>query len=80
MFNESLTKVALRYRALFLDVRRDEVDMASAITAPVAAFVRRLAENGFGVSEQLLHALNAVTADELARITACVNERSSSRT
>ena len=74
MFNESLTKVALRYRALFLDIRRDEVDMASAITAPVAAFVRRLAENGFGVSEQLLHALNAVTADELARITACVNE------
>lgn len=74
MFNKSLTKVALRYRALFLDIRRDEVDMTSAITAPVAAFVRRLAENGFGVSEQLLHALNAVTADELASITACVNE------
>ena len=71
---KTLTQVALRYRAVFLDISRENINMQSEASAPVMAFTARLRENGFAVSEQLLHALNAVTADRLAEITACVNE------
>lgn len=64
----------MRYRALYLDVDRHNIDMSSEATAPVMAFVTRLRENGFSVSEELLHALNAVTPDTLADITAIINE------
>ena len=74
MINNTLTKVALRYRALFLDIRRENIDMHSVATAPVMAFTARLKENGFSLSEELLHALNAVSADTLAEITLCINE------
>ena len=74
MNNKTLTKVALRYRAVFLDINREDIDMRSEATAPVMAFVTRLKENGFYVSEQLLHALNAVSADRLAEITECIND------
>lgn len=72
--NKTLTKVALRYRALYLDTNREEINMSSEATAPVMAFAVRLKENGFCVSEELLHALNAVSANVLAEITECVNE------
>ena len=74
MINTVLTKVALRYRALLLDIRREDIDMHSVSTAPVMAFTARLKENGFCVSEELLHSLNAVSADTLAEITLCINE------
>ena len=74
MYNKTLTKVALRYRALFLDVNRRDIDMQSEATVPVMAFVARLQENGFCVSEELLHALNAVSADELLVITECIDD------
>lgn len=67
--NKTLTKVALRYRAIYLDVNREEINMNSEATAPVMAFVARLKENGFSVSEELLHVLNSVSADVLAEIT-----------
>lgn len=38
------------------------------------AFVSRLKENGFCVSEELLHALNEVSADRLAEIATCIND------
>ena len=41
---------------------------------PVMAFVARLRENGYTVSEEALHALTKVSADTLADITAVVNE------
>lgn len=72
--NNTLTKVALRYRALFLDINREDIDMNSEATVPVMAFVVRLKENGFCVSEELLHVLNATSADTLARITVCIND------
>ena len=56
---KTLTKVALRYRAVFLNINRKDIDMCSEITAPVAAFIKSLKENGFCVNEELLHALNA---------------------
>ncbi|MBO4606318.1 MAG: hypothetical protein J5682_00275 [Prevotella sp.] len=69
-----LTKVALRYRAVFLDINREDINMKSEATVPVLAFIARLKENGFCVSEELLHALNAVSASRLADITQCINE------
>ncbi len=72
--NKSLNQVALRYRALFLDIDRTSIDMKSESTAPVIAFVARLKENGFCVSEELLHALNNVATDTLVEITSLINE------
>lgn len=72
--NKILTKVALRYRAVFLDISRENINMESEATMPVMAFVACLKENGFCVSEELLHALNTVSADTLAEITECVND------
>ena len=73
MNNKTLTNVALRYRAVFLDINREDINMRSEASVPVMAFTRRLKENGFCVSEELLHALNAVSADRLAEITRCIN-------
>lgn len=74
MMNNILTKIALRYRALYLDISREDINNTSATTVPAMAFVARLKENGFCVSEELLHALNAVSADTLAEITRCIEE------
>ena len=71
--NNTLTTVALRYRALYLDIRREDINLNSEATAPVMALVARLQENGFSLSEELLHALNNVSADTLAEITKCIN-------
>ena len=74
MNNKNLTKVSLRYHAVFLDINHEDINMQSGTTAPVMAFVARLRENGFCVSEELLHALNAVSAHRLAEITAIIND------
>lgn len=74
MNNKTLTKVALRYRAVFLDIKREDIYMQSEVTMPVTAFLARLKENGFCVSEELLHALNAVSIDRLAEITSCIHD------
>ena len=47
MNNKTLTNVALRYRAVFLDIHRKDIRMASEASVPVLAFVARLKENGF---------------------------------
>ena len=70
----SLTNVALRYRAVFLDIDREDINMTSEVSAPVLAFVARLKETGFCVSEELLHALNAVSTNRLKEITECIND------
>lgn len=74
MNNKTLTRVALRYRAVFLDINRENINMKSEASVPVMAFVARLKENGFCVSEELLHALNAAPSDRLAEITECIND------
>ncbi|MBO4821422.1 MAG: hypothetical protein J5548_08130 [Prevotella sp.] len=71
MKDETFTKVALRYQAVFLDIHREDINMQSEITMPVTAFLARLKENGFCVSEELLHALNTVSIERLADITSC---------
>lgn len=74
MNSKNLTKVALRYRAVFLEIHREDINMQSEATVPVIAFIARLKENGFSVSEELLHALNAVPTSRLAEITECIND------
>ena len=69
-----LNTVALRYQAIYLDISRDGIDMTSGITAPVTAFIARLAENGFSVTEELLHALNAVPVGTLVDITRHISD------
>ncbi len=70
----SLMKVAVRYQAIFLDLHWEDIDKESKPTAAVLAFVRRLNQNGFTVSEELLHALNSVSTDTLVEISECINE------
>lgn len=74
MENTTLTKVALRYRAIYLNINRKEIDMNNAASAPVLAFAARLKENSFSVSEELLHALNSAPIERLVEITECVND------
>ncbi len=74
MNNKTLINVALRYRAVFLDINREAINMRSDASVPVMAFIARLKENGFSVSEELLHAMNAVPVDRLAEITQCIND------
>ena len=74
MNNKTLTNVALRYRAVFLDVNSEDIGMKTELTAPVMAFVRRLKEKGYCVSEELLHALNVVPVGRLSEITECIDE------
>ena len=70
--NWTLTAVALRYHAVYLNISREEIDKHAKATVPGMAFVARLRENGFCVSEELLHALYTVSADTLAGITECI--------
>ena len=74
MNNKILSKVALRYRAVFANVDRNEIDLNNTITEPVLAFVKRLKECGFCLSEELLHVLNGVDTKHLEEITEIINE------
>ena len=74
MNRKTLTQVALRYRAIYLDISHEEIDMSSVATIPVVAFIARLNENGFSVNEELLHALNGVSVNRLAEIVECIDE------
>lgn len=71
--NKALVKVALRYHALYLDVKPENIQKCPKATVPVLAFAKRLRENGFCVSEALLRTLSSVSVDALADITECIN-------
>ena len=66
--------IALRYRAVFANVDRNEIDLNNTITEPVLAFVKRLKECGFCLSEELLHVLNSVDTKHLEEITEVIDE------
>lgn len=74
MKNQKLTRVALRYRALYLDMNREDIDTSSEVTVPVLAFTARLKENGFTLSEELIRALNGAKIDVLVSITDTIND------
>lgn len=74
MRDKELLRIALRYRAIYLDIDPKEIDLEAKPTPAVLAFVARLRENGFSVNEDLLHALCMVSATELADITAVIDD------
>ena len=74
MNEQVFQRVALRHRAIFLPVDRTQLTEDYRPTPTVMAFVARLRENGFSVSEELLHALTKVPAKQLAEIAALVKE------
>lgn len=74
MRDKKLLRIALCYRAIYLDIDPKEIDLETKPTPAVLAFVARLRENGFSVNEDLLHALCMVSATELAGITAVIDD------
>ena len=74
MNEQILRTVALRYRAIFLPVDREGLTGPYEPNVPLMAFVKRLKENGYSVSEELLHALAKVPAQKLGEITNWINE------
>lgn len=73
--NENLLrKVALRYQAVFLPVEKAEIPTVYEPSVPLMAFVARLRENGYCLSEELLHALSISPVNTLADITLLINE------
>lgn len=74
MRDKKLLRIALRYRAIYLDIDPKEIDLETKPAPAVLAFVARLRENGFSVNEDLLHALCMVSATELADITAVIDD------
>ena len=74
MNGKRLVKVALRYKALYLGIRKEDINMCSKITPAVYSLLERLKENGYSVSEELLHGLGMVSAEELADIVNVIEE------
>lgn len=74
MNDENLLKVALRYKALYLDIEKEDIDMSSKMTPAVYSLTERLKENGFCLSEELLHALDEVPVAKLADIVSIIED------
>ena len=74
MDNKALQRVALRYGAIFLSIERRSVTDKYQPTVPLMAFIKRMKENGYCLSEELLHALSNVPTQTLADITNLINE------
>lgn len=74
MNGKTLVKVALRYKALYLGIRKEDINMCSKITPAVYSLLERLKENGYSVSEELLHGLGLVSAEELTDIVNVIEE------
>ena len=71
---KTMQKVALRHRAVFLPLEKAEIPFDYQPTAPLMAFVARLKENGYTVSEELLHALAKVPTRTLVEVTEVIRE------
>lgn len=74
MNDKALVKVALRYKALYLDIRKEDINMSSEITPAVYSLLERLKEYGYCVSEELLHGLGMVSVEELTDIVAVIED------
>ena len=74
MNNKNLLMVALRYNAMYLYIKKEDIDMTSSITPAVYSFTQRMKENGFCLSEELLHALSMVEVGKLADMVAIIEE------
>ena len=74
MNNAVLTKVGICYKGIYLNVSRDDISMDCNITVPVTAFLSKINETGFTVSEELLRVLSMIPKYRLVDITHCINE------
>ena len=74
MNDQNLHKVALRYQAVYLPVEKAKIPTVYEPSVPLMAFAARLKENGYCLSEELLHALSVVPAKTLGDITLLINE------
>ena len=74
MENGNLQKVALRYKAMYLDITRKDINMSSKITPASYSLAERLKEYGYYMSEELLHALNLTAVEEMADIICFIEE------
>ena len=73
MDEKNLLKVALRYKAVYLN-NGNTLDAPYQPTSELLAFTARLRENGYVPSEQLLHALAHATTQQLEAITDTLDE------
>lgn len=64
----------MRYQAVYLPVEKAEIPTIYEPTVPLMAFTARLKENGYCLSEELLHALSTAPIQTLADITSMINE------
>ena len=74
MNDNILRKVALRYQAVYLHVEKAEIPTVYEPNVFLMAFTVRLRENGYALSEELLHALSLVSTKTLADITKLIDE------
>lgn len=74
MNEENLLKVALRYKALYLDIEKEEIDLSSKMIPAVYSLTNRLKENGFCLSEELLHALDKAPVGKLADMVSIIED------
>lgn len=74
MDEKNLLKVALRYKALYLDIKREDINMSSEITPAIYSFAEKLKKYGYCMSEELLHALIAVPVDTMADIVPTIED------
>lgn len=70
----NLIRAGLRSRALYLGIAPQDIKIDAPVSQPTLSFVARLAETGFTVSEELLHALNSVSPNKLAAIVEVIND------
>ncbi len=64
----------MRYKALYLDIKREDINMSSEITPAIYSFAEKLKKDGYCMSEELLHALIAVPLDTMADIVAYIEK------
>ncbi|MBP3511103.1 MAG: hypothetical protein J6K19_03570 [Prevotella sp.] len=70
MESNVILKASLYYDAVYLNVKREDIDMSSAVASHVLVFAFRLKDKGYYLSEELLHALCQLDTKELE----CISE------
>ena len=68
MESNVILRASLYYDAVYLNVKREDIDMSSAVSSHVLMFAFLLKDKGYYLSEELLHALCLVGTKELERI------------
>ena len=73
MESNVILRASLYYDAVYLNVKREDIDMSSAVSSHVLMFAFLLKDKGYYLSEELLHALCLVGTKELERISEVIS-------